>query len=174
MYPQRYPGPMEGEPYRPGKWVWTEADFYTMNWHDVAIHALAPVGEGPDRWEFLLDIDYILAWVRGAGKDNVFRFWLSPSTLVFQTASDLRVQIEGLDRDPPLSILSLGRVQEPSPRGHPGWRWTLALEQGEISLWATGYKQYIRREPVLSRQPCLRLAERGGTSFSQGPGPEHP
>jgi hypothetical protein len=27
--------------YTPEKWIWTEADFETMGWHDVHVHALA-------------------------------------------------------------------------------------------------------------------------------------
>jgi hypothetical protein len=51
------------EKYELEKWVWSEADFEEMVWHDARIHAIAFL---PDSFEFVLDIDYILRWVQPA------------------------------------------------------------------------------------------------------------
>ncbi len=158
---------MEGGPYKLDKWVWTEADFDRMGWHDVAIHAMAPILEAPDRAEFVLDLDYILKWVNGLRKGGGISFWVSPATLVFKAANDLRVHLEGLSHEPCWVIYGIDRDEQPSPRGDPGWRWTLALQEGEVSLRATGYKQYIRREPVLNHLGYLKQEERGGISFAR-------
>ena len=46
--------------YKLEKWIWTEADFDVMGWHDSQIHATAFF---PEDFELVLDIDYIFDWV---------------------------------------------------------------------------------------------------------------
>jgi hypothetical protein len=69
------------------KWMWTEADFEQLNWHDCKIHAMAFVAEENFQHEFVLDVDYIFEWVC---ETALIHFWMSPATLVFEHYSDLR------------------------------------------------------------------------------------
>ena len=155
------------EEYTLEKWLWTEADFEQMGWHDARIHAVAFASEA---FEFALDIDYILQWIQPA-EDEFYRFWVAPATLVFENVHDVKfdlepfeaVEIADLRRDdpqPPRNAQFIGRDTE--------WRWVVETHQGEISLRAIGYKQHIRREPVFGRAQSLDIAARGGYSFHRG------
>ena len=63
------------EEYELDKWIWTEADFEQMGWHDARIHAIAFLTE---TFEFALDIDYILQWVEPAEGETYYKFWVAP------------------------------------------------------------------------------------------------
>jgi hypothetical protein len=56
-----------------------------------------------------------------------------------------------------------------SPTGETKyWRWTIELHQGHISLLSSGYKQFIRKRPILKDgRPELTEDERGGVSFDR-------
>ena len=56
--------------------IYTEADFGSMGWHDCHIHAIAlePLPSEPGR--LLLDIDYLVEWLRaGSGDQAAERSW---------------------------------------------------------------------------------------------------
>ena len=155
------------EEYTLEKWLWTEADFEQMGWHDARIYAVAFASEA---FELAFDIDYVLQWVQPS-EDEFYRFWVAPATLVFENVHDLKfdlepfeaVEIADLRRDdpqPPRNAEFIGRDTE--------WRWVVETHQGEISLRAIGYKQHIRREPVFGRAQSLDIAARGGYSFHRG------
>ena len=48
------------ESFQPEKWIFTEADYESMGWHDSNIHAISFL---PETFELVLDIDYILQWI---------------------------------------------------------------------------------------------------------------
>ena len=60
------------ETYEIEKWVWTEADFEKMSWHDSRVHAMAFL---PDEFEIVFDIDYILKWICLGPDETNFKFW---------------------------------------------------------------------------------------------------
>ncbi len=62
------------EPYQVEKWVWAEADFARMGWHDSQIHAFP---FSPETFELLLGIDYILEWLQPDSGETYFKFWVS-------------------------------------------------------------------------------------------------
>src|SRR2546421_9545929 len=80
------------------KWVWNDADFKRMGWHDNAIHGIATISEFPDRLELMLDIDYIFDWVN-QGSDRPFLLWVAPATLVFENVYHLKLDIESAQGD---------------------------------------------------------------------------
>ena len=43
---------------------WSEADFDGMSWHDNAVHAIRVVEGEHGAGKLVLDIDYILEWLR--------------------------------------------------------------------------------------------------------------
>ena len=50
--------------------------------------------------------------------------------------------------------------------GREGHRWTISLDEGQFAFDSAGFKQYIRREPILkSHFTYLSDSERGGFSF---------
>ena len=90
------------------KWIWTDADFEKMGWHDVRPHGIARY-EKVDRdeetgseghfsgVELLLDIDYIL---KGDTSDpKLWKFWVAPSTLVFENVADFQMKWVGVMLD---------------------------------------------------------------------------
>ena len=149
------------------RWVWSEADFEQMGWHDAQIHALAwcqPDGE------LLLDLDYIVEWVGPCGGDVPYQFWTAPATLVFRDVTDLRIDLRPW---PTFDILELERSAEHVEHGRLGssaerpWRWTMSCNEGAIVLHSPGFTQYFRQAATLNSTQSLTLAERGGISFER-------
>jgi hypothetical protein len=146
------------------KTVWTDADFDAMGWHDNAIHAVAlePAPGHPGR--LLLDLDYIIEWVRPEPPSRRLSFWICPATLVFDRAWDLTADI---DLQGWSFQLFLDRISRSGP-DERGWsQWTLTGDHFTIALSAPGFTQYLRRAPVYSPGPWLSVQERGGFSFGQ-------
>ena len=154
------------------KWVWTEEDFEFMGWHDVRIHAMSAheilvddsihVSLG----ELLFDIDYILKW--HLTPDKHYQFWVSPATLAFQNVWDLKIATEASGgNDPTWDICDIHRkAHTASVMGKPkAWSWNIELHGGMIDFFATGYEQYIRKEPALIQDQHFSFKERGGASF---------
>ena len=152
------------------RWIWTDADFERMGWHDVQLHGIAryeKVERDQEKGseghfsgvELLLDIDYILKWITSEPR---WQFWVAPSTLVFDNAYDFQMR-NGLDVQWEISDI----VREPAkyPSGRDCWKWEI-YGTGIVFL-AEGYKQYIRQEPILTQFQSLTWEERGGISFSK-------
>jgi hypothetical protein len=116
------------ENYQLPKLIWTEADFDQMGWHDVKIHAITFV---PEVYEFVLDIDYIFAWVEPEPPSPCYSFWISPATLVFRNIPQFQADFsEPLD----LQILGIERKDPRVPRNaiyikdKTEWTWTIDLD----------------------------------------------
>ena len=152
--------------YVPDKWIWTEADFEQMGWHDIQIRAIA---FRPANFEFVLDIDYIFQWVQPQ-EDSFYRFWVSPATLVFKNVYDLRIDLEPYTE---VCILEVNRTEPSVPRNAKAigaendWHWLLGCTAGEIGFRSIGFDQYTRRFPKLSKAQSLTEEERGGFSFAR-------
>ena len=151
--------------YQLEKTVWTEKDFEQMGWHDATVHAFA---YEPDRAEFVLDLDYILEWVRPDATH--FTFWSAPATLVFKDVAELAIELSpfpgfelsDINRDDPQSADAPDQLLESLH-----WRWTLGFFDGRITFRAAGYTQYIRRTPIANTSQSLTLEDRGGISFAR-------
>ncbi|MDT0266809.1 hypothetical protein RM844_10945 [Streptomyces sp. DSM 44915] len=149
--------------------VWSDADFATMGWHDVTVHAfcLQPGLDENPMPRLLLDLDYLLRWVRPVPPERNFSFWIAPATLVFEDCHSLvgdldfrgtlpRLELSGLTREPPES-------EDRDPE------WCLVGHDFELTFHAAGFRQYVRRAPVLARRSTLTPVERGGVSFAETP-----
>ncbi len=149
------------------KLVWGDNDFYQMGWHDVRLYAIA---FGPGEFELSLDIDYIFEWIHPTGSS--FEFWVAPCTMVFWNVYNLQLDADFFG-EPMVVIDDVRRAtpQRPKNADYIGrdleWRWTIECHHAELSLWSVGYTLYVRRPPVLARQQCLDLSERGGFSFER-------
>jgi hypothetical protein len=75
------------EQYMLKKWIWTDADFDSMTWHDCTIHAFA----SPENYDLAIDIDYICQCVLSPDKTR-YSFWIAPATLVFENVTDIDFQ----------------------------------------------------------------------------------
>jgi hypothetical protein len=155
------------EQYEIGKWVWTEADFDRMGWHDVRVHAVAFL---PDTFELMFDIDYILEWVYPAPNETYYKFLVAPATLVFENVYEVVMELDEPDFE--LDTIERKEPREPKNAQYIGrgteWLWSLEAHRGGMSFRSVGYKQYIRSEPVLSQSQTLEMGVRGGISFRCG------
>jgi hypothetical protein len=143
--------------YKLEKWIWTEADFGQMGWHDATIYAIQ---FGKD---ISFDIDYIFEWVQ-ADKEDFFSFIVAPATLSFlepdatQFSVDFRfgqyLEIEEIHR----RAAADGNTE-----------WYIETHQGDITIQANQFRQVIRRLPTRQTGQQLLPEERGGTSFSSIP-----
>ena len=152
----------------PEKWLWTEADFEIMGWHDARIYAVAFLEE---TFEFALDVDYIFEWVKPEPPAEHFTFWVSPCTLVFENVSELEIDLAPYVD---LTIEDISRGESLVPRNAEAigkaveWRWNIASTGGAINMRAAGYKQHVRMAPCHLARQSIPLSDRGGISFSQG------
>ena|SRR5215472_4730145 len=147
-----------------GKTVWTDADFETMGWHDNAVHAIAVEPAPPHPGSLLLDIDYIVEWVRRPGPGGLLSSWVCPATLVFHQAWDLvtDINLQGWSFQ-----LSIGAIERSGPDEHGSFNWSIEGDLFTMSLRAAGFTQYLRRAPIYVPGQRLSAEERGGLSFDQ-------
>ena len=150
------------------KWIWTEADFDKMGWHDAAVHALAFF---PADYEIAFDIDYILEWIDPKGNNNYYTFRVAPATLVFENVHDAVFEIESHNTD--LEIDNITREDPRQPLNaeyiekQVEWLWIIECRQGEIRFRSIGYKQFLRSQPLLGRAQRIDPKSRD-FSFTRG------
>ncbi|NHA06636.1 hypothetical protein G7092_22720 [Mucilaginibacter sp. HC2] len=150
--------------YQLEKTLWTDTDFDVMGWHDCPVHALS----FDDEDRFLLDIDYMFEWVLKKNKRN-YLFRISPCTLVFDNVYDIvletdhtKIIIDNISRENPRKPKNAAPLNEDLE-----YDWTIETTVGVILFRSTGFKQYIRKAPVLIGMQQLNLEERGGISFNR-------
>ena len=143
--------------YQLEKWVWTEADFGQMGWHDATIYA---VQFGKD---ISFDIDYIFEWVQ-ADKDDFFSFVIAPVTLVFPEPQRVVFSVD-FRFGQQLEIEHIHR--RASDAGIP--EWYLETHQGDITIIADSFRQIVRRSPTLQTGQQIIPQERGESCFSRVP-----
>lgn len=143
------------------KWIWSEADFEDMGWHDSTIHAIAFI---PDTYEFALDIDYIFQWVEPVKNEKNYKFWVAPATLVFKNTYDLSLDLR---TSSDLTILNMTRKNPTKPRNAEflkkeiEWLWDIDCQEGNITFQSIGYKMYVKAKPVLQNATSLDARSRG-------------
>lgn len=139
------------------KWIWTEADFEQMGWHDARIYA---VQFGKD---ISFDIDYIFEWIQ-VDKDDFFSFIVAPATLVFPEPSVVSINIDfRLSQEIEIEDISC-RV---SAAGETEWH--IESHQGNIIITAPSFRQIVRRAPTQQTGQQVIPEERGLPSFSTVP-----
>lgn len=149
--------------------VWTDADFENMSWHDCAIYGVALL---PESFRFALDIDFITEWQCSTEREGGL-FRVAPCTLVFEGASDLRVNL-ALGDSLWAQISDLRRSDaRTATHGATDWLWRIDCQAaGEIVLRATAFRQLARRKPLLVAEQCLDADVRGGVSFDMSQMPQ--
>jgi len=142
------------EMYKPEKLVWSESDFEIMGWHDCPIYGILFA----DNVAF--DIDYIFKWILNE-QNGHYKFWISPATLVFEQARNLKIEI---DSDF-INGLEIADIHQQKLENNE-YKYHIEIQEGDIHLVASGYRQYIRKNPVLKYSQGLTDKERDGYSFT--------
>jgi hypothetical protein len=134
-----------------------DGDFETMSWHDNTIYGVDLVSNG-ETSELRLDIDYLLEWV--CGRLGRARFWVAPAALVFEHVTDLSIRIDAMTSAHQVAIVlpTISQVYREAIEDQrvcldrPYYRWHIDLcaPGGELTFGASGFRQQLRREAVLT------------------------
>jgi hypothetical protein len=150
--------------YHPEKLVWSEQDFEVLSWYDATIWSMVA---DSDKFEFLIDLDYIFNWVHPGPGETYFKFWIAPVTMVFENAFDVRIDIKSQQGCIEVADLR-SELIGPSPNGRfTQYKFKFECQGGAIELEATSFKMYVRRPPALLERQSYELATRNGVSFSR-------
>jgi hypothetical protein len=148
------------------KATWTDADFPEMGWHDCRVHAIS-IGEHDDGRlppaRLLLDIDYIVRWVKPEQDKGRFTFWIAPATLVFELAWNITGQLGPLHDV--MEIADIHRLDPPDSSPEPLWH--IEGQNFDLQVRAPGYTQHLRMPPRRVSRQILTSAERGEVSFAE-------
>ena len=132
-----------------------------MSWHDNYVHAFR-LQEG--EWgsgKIILDIDYILEWVK---TDSNMQFRIVPASLVFLNVSELRMNLDYAASSAahgPFSIHQIKRRSETRER-YVAQIWSISINwpKGEFEFVATGFEQTAVGEPILCNEQLLKPGQR--------------
>ncbi len=135
-----------------------------MGWHDASIWSMFP---NSAKFEYLFDLDYIFKWVDPKEGETYFKFWVAPVTIVFENASNIKIDIESQQ-----GLIEVADLFMESPEITPNGKFTshcyrFDCQEGEISLKATGFKMYVRQISRLIQAQSFELDERGGINFGR-------
>jgi len=148
-------------------------DFDDRSWHDNAVYGLrldlGDCGRGDWHADLVLDIDHIVEWLCGEGRQ--IRFRVAQATLTFHDVTDLQIAIDcgdsgGRTALRPLSIDGISRKRIEDQKiclDRPYYRWRITLNDpqgGAITFGASGFTQVLRAAPVLLDQQQLPPANR--------------
>lgn len=142
------------ESYTLEKWIWTEADFDSMGWHDASIYAMRLDGD------LYFDIDYIFKWNDPEVEYFQFTFFVAPCTLLFKEVQELSFELSQPLYDNRLEVDDI----ELEVRNGKQY-YTVITQQGHLTFVASGYTQTVRIYPSFQLRPTIPFDERGGSSF---------
>jgi hypothetical protein len=138
--------------------LWTDADFDELSWHDNYVHGIQVEGGGEfGTGTLILDLDYILEWLRPSGQ--LFEFRIAPASLTFHDVFALKIDLDWIGAAmSPFSISQISRQKLP----HESWSWSIGVNwpEGTITFEATGFTQMLRSEPLIKREQHLEANER--------------
>jgi hypothetical protein len=142
----------------PDDYVWTERQFEEMSWHDNHVHAIR-IEEGEHgAGKLILDLDYILEWVKDAR--GVMRFSILPVALVFREVTSLRMTLDYATPTAAMGPFSIRAIERRTERRQRYtallWNIVISWPSGEITFEAPGYEQRGAGKPILADQQCLR------------------
>ncbi|GAB3825235.1 hypothetical protein [Hymenobacter jeollabukensis] len=144
--------------YELEKWLWTEADFETMGWHDASVYAWRLQGS-----ELLMDIDYIFQWNQPEVEGTSFTFWVAPATLVFHEVQNVEFDFDFIGTEPfKAAALEIDSLELETPN-----EWTIQFHNGYLGFTATGFSQYIRKAPSFEFGQQVSYPNRAGNSFER-------
>ena len=136
--------------YKLEKEIWSQDDFKVMGWHDCPIYAIQFAND------IFLDIDYIFKWVLDE-KRNRYQFWISPATLQFLSPFEMEMSVK-IDFVNGLEIADINQ----KPLSNGVFEYHIDTQEGDIRFKSKGFRQYIRKTPVLVESQGLTEEQRGG------------
>jgi hypothetical protein len=130
------------------------------------VYGIAFSGEN---YQFSMDIDYLFEWVcpsteQMENNEMAINFRVAPCTLIFTRVREMRVDLE-VPSWIELEIADVRRTNARTYGVNTHYDRTIETQQGIITFTATGYRQYVRRQPVFSGSNSIDLEQRGGISF---------
>jgi hypothetical protein len=120
----------------------------------------------------LFDLDYILQWVGEEFTNNISKFLIAPSTLVFENIHQLEFGLGGHFNWLEIAALTRGSPNTPANAEYvqrdKQWKWCVQCQQGEISFQSLDKNSTLGFCRNLVQFPLLDLEDRGGYSFARG------
>lgn len=152
------------EKFKLEKPIWDDRDFSIMGWHDATLWSMLA---NPTDFEFLFDLDYIFKWVHPKEGETYFKFWVAPVTMVFENAHDIKININSKQ-----GTIEIADLHRENPKESPNRKFTqhtyrFECQEGEISVVATGFKMFVRKNPELLQGQSFELAQRQGIAFGR-------
>lgn len=148
-------------------------DLDDPSWHDNLLYGvrldIGDCARGDWHADLVLDLDHIVEWLWGEGRQ--IRFRVAPATLTFHDVTDLQIAIDCGDSGGRIALhaLSIDAITRERVRAQkicfdrPYYRWRIALnwpQGGAITFGASGFTQILRAEPVVLDQQQLPPADR--------------
>lgn len=152
---------LQPQNYKLEKWIWTDADFDRMSWHESLIYAFKI-----DQ-HIYFDIDYIFEWVK-CNDDKSISFWVAPCTLIFENVWNSKFDIDTSRYAVDYEIADLHR--QVNNKGNAEFR--IEMHIGEILIESEHFRQIVRRAPTFQFGQQVISEERGEVSFSEYPDKE--
>jgi hypothetical protein len=148
------------------KFEWTTSDFDETSWHDCSIYGFKLEQREHGTAELDFDIDFIVEWLCRSGRECQFR--VAPATLTFHNVFGLRFELDyaivsaGMQ---PFTISGIERekVHYSSEQGSFRWRLPVNWPSGLITFESPGFRQVLRRAPVLVDRQALTIERRSST-----------
>jgi len=141
--------------------VWTEADYDAMSWHDAAIHGFRMIEGKHGSGKLVLDIDYILDWIKVEDHFTVRR---QPAILTFHEVFGLRMSLDYASCSAAFTPCSIGEIERRSEQreGYTDHIWTISINWpvGQITFTATGFEQRTTSEARMTDAAALKPDER--------------
>ncbi len=130
------------------KHLWDDSDYDDLGWHDNRIYNL---GFESKAYRLNIEIDYIFNW----DEENT-GFWVSPALLSFENIRNVEVGLSFKDT----SDIIIDSIDRDSPNLTPNQQLTemsyyINTNVGVIKLISTGFKMFIKEEPIFSIQQDL-------------------
>jgi hypothetical protein len=142
--------------------VWTDADFDHMSWHDNHVHSIRFVGGQNGEGELVLDIDYILEWLKDDA--GAFKFRVQPATLVFHGVMFPRIAIDYAAATAALAPFMIDgiqrRVEKRERYEAQIWKLPVSWPGGYVEFEARGFTQRAEGQPVVASSQVLVPEER--------------
>lgn len=128
------------------KILWTEKDFRDMGWHDCRLYG---VSFDHKNYSLILDIDYIFKRTDYDESNAEKVFWISPCYLIFENYYNVRIDLDLTN----IADIIIGDLLQDNPVLTPNgkltqWRYQVQTNVGDITLYATGYRQIVRESPL--------------------------
>jgi hypothetical protein len=142
--------------------AWSDRQFDEMSWHDNHVHALRIVEGAHGAGELVLDLDYILEWLKC--EDGGCEFRIVPACLTFRDVTNLRISLDYAAAAAALGPFSIHAIERRIERRERYdaqlWKIRVNWPVGEISFEASGFQQLAMRDSVISATMYLAPTKR--------------